>query len=105
MPPLVDSKEGHIAPSSGATRLSVYFFTFAHLAFCAAAILARSFSADHRFRGAESSQTRAAANEPKTALAKEFNVSRETLYQALRPGYAVPCRPADLNGLQPRSRI
>jgi DNA invertase Pin-like site-specific DNA recombinase len=34
-------------------------------------------------------RTRAAAREAKTALAKEFNVSRETLYQALRPGYAV----------------
>jgi DNA invertase Pin-like site-specific DNA recombinase len=32
---------------------------------------------------------RAAAGEHKAALAREFNVSRETLYQALRPGYAV----------------
>jgi DNA invertase Pin-like site-specific DNA recombinase len=34
-------------------------------------------------------RSRTAARESKTALAKEFNVSRETLYQALRPGYAV----------------
>jgi DNA invertase Pin-like site-specific DNA recombinase len=34
-------------------------------------------------------RARAAAREPKTALAREFKVSRETLYQALRPGYAV----------------
>jgi DNA invertase Pin-like site-specific DNA recombinase len=34
-------------------------------------------------------RSRAAAREPKAALAREFNVSRETLYQALRPGYAV----------------
>jgi DNA invertase Pin-like site-specific DNA recombinase len=31
---------------------------------------------------------RAAAGEKKAALAREFKVSRETLYQALRPGYA-----------------
>jgi DNA-binding phage protein len=34
-------------------------------------------------------RSRAAAREPKMALAKEFNVSRETLYQALQPGCAV----------------
>lgn len=33
-------------------------------------------------------RTRAAAHEPKTALAKEFGISRETLYQALKPDYA-----------------
>jgi DNA invertase Pin-like site-specific DNA recombinase len=31
---------------------------------------------------------RAAAGERKATLAREFKISRETLYQALRPGYA-----------------
>ena len=31
---------------------------------------------------------RAAAGERKATLAREYKISRETLYQALRPGYA-----------------
>jgi DNA invertase Pin-like site-specific DNA recombinase len=33
-------------------------------------------------------RNRAAAGEQKATLAREFKISRETLYQALRPGYA-----------------
>jgi DNA invertase Pin-like site-specific DNA recombinase len=38
-------------------------------------------------------RNRAAAREPKTDLAKEFNISRETLYQALRANYIGKSQP------------
>jgi DNA invertase Pin-like site-specific DNA recombinase len=47
--------------------------------------------AEIRSRAAVSSQEGIIKSlaESRTALAKEFNISRQTLYQALRPGYAV----------------